>query len=92
MLLIMTIQKLIEGYEFDKVEGNTEGIMTIKDIEVTYIYEFVKGQGDGENPVITPEDKPYTGVEESNSYTSVITMISSLTLGTYLVVSKKRFN
>ncbi len=66
--------------------------MTIKDIEVTYIYEFVKGQGDGEDQVITPEDKPYTGVEESNSYTSVITMISSLTLGTYLVVSKKRFN
>lgn len=63
-----------------------------EDIEVVYVYQFVKGQGDGENPTVTIEDKPYTGVEESNSYTSVITMISSLTLGTYLVVSKKRFN
>lgn len=87
-----TEAKTFDDYELVKVEGNEEGTYSKEDIEVVYVYQFVKGQGDGEDPTVTIEDKPYTGTEESNSYTSVITMISSLTLGTYLVVSKKRFN
>ena len=78
--------------EIDTDKELAEGTYFKEDIEVVYVYQFVKSQGAGENPTVTIEDKPYTGVEESNSYTSVITMISSLTLGTYLVVSKKRFN
>ena len=84
-----TIQKLIEGYEFDKVEGNTEGIMTIKDIEVTYIYEFVKGQGDGEDPEEPKkEEKPYTGVYTSSL--NIIPFALSLSLGSFLVLNRKK--
>ena len=84
-----TIQKLIEGYEFDKVEGNTEGIMTIKDIEVTYIYEFVKGQGDGIDPEEPKkEEKPYTGVYTSSL--NIIPFALSLSLGSFLVLNRKK--
>lgn len=84
-----TIQKLIEGYEFDKVEGNTEGIMTIKDIEVTYIYEFVKGEGDGEDPEEPKkEEKPYTGVYTSSL--NIIPFALSLSLGSFLVLNRKK--
>lgn len=84
-----TIQKLIEGYEFDKVEGNTEGIMTIKDIEVTYIYEFVKGEGDGEEPEEPKkEEKPYTGVYTSSL--NIIPFALSLSLGSFLVLNRKK--
>lgn len=84
-----TIQKLIEGYEIDKVEGNTEGIMTIKDIEVTYIYEFVKGEGDGEDPEEPKkEEKPYTGVYTSSL--NIIPFALSLSLGSFLVLNRKK--
>lgn len=84
-----TIQKLIEGYEFDKVEGNTEGIMTIKDIEVTYIYEFVKGEGDGEDPEEPKkEEKPYTGVYTSSL--NIIPFALSISLGSFLVLNRKK--
>ena len=84
-----TIQKLIEGYEFDKVEGNPEGIMTIKDIEVTYIYEFVKGEGDGEDPEEPKkEEKPYTGVYTSSL--NIIPFALSLSLGSFLVLNRKK--
>ena len=85
-----TIQKLIEGYEFDKLEGNPEGIMTIKDIEVTYIYEFVKGQGDGEDPEEPKkeEEKPYTGVYTSSL--NIIPFALSLSLGSFLVINRKK--
>lgn len=84
-----TIQKLIEGYEFDKVEGNTEGIMTIKDIEVTYIYEFVHGEGDGEDPEEPKkEEKPYTGVYTSSL--NIIPFALSLSLGSFLVLNRKK--
>lgn len=84
-----TIQKLIEGYEFDKVEGNTEGIMTIKDIEVTYIYEYVHGEGDGEDPEEPKkEEKPYTGVYTSSL--NIIPFALSLSLGSFLVLNRKK--
>ena len=93
-----TKAKDITGYVLDKIEGVETGKMTIKDIHVTYIYEFVHGTGDIEEPVIKPEEKPtpdipYTGIEEKNdNSTNVILMSSSLILFGGLVVLRKKIN
>lgn len=63
--------------------------MTIKDIEVTYIYEFVKGQGDGIDPEEPKkEEKPYTGVYTSSL--NIIPFALSLSLGSFLVLNRKK--
>lgn len=77
-----TIQKEIEGYEFLEVQGNEEGKYTIKDIEVTYIYEYVHGEGDGEDP---KEEKPYTGAYESINILPIV----SLTLSLGVILNRK---
>lgn len=56
-----TIQKEIEGYYFQAVEGNTSGKMTKDTIEVTYIYSKYLGTGDTD---IEEDNKPSTGDTE----------------------------
>ena len=101
-----TESKDITGYILNKVDGLEEGNMTLEDIHVTYIYEFVHGTGDTDEPVIKPDEKPeekkeekptsdipYTGIEEDETNsTNIILMGSSLTLLIGLVVLRKKFN
>ena len=87
-----TILKVINGYELKYIEGNDTGKMTIKDIIVTYVYEYVMGEG-GDDISVTPEEPevpeiPYTGIEDESDITS-LTGISALSL-MYMIIVRKR--
>lgn len=87
-----TVLKDIYGYELKRIEGNTTGNMTIKDITVTYVYEFVMGEGGDDVPVVPEKPEtpniPYTGIEEESDITS-LTGISALSL-MYMIIVRKR--
>ena len=90
-----TVLKDIYGYELNHVEGEETGKMTIKDIIVTYVYEYVMGEGGDDTPekpdVTDVPEIPYTGVEEDIcEYGSLTTM--SITSLAYLVLIRKKFN
>lgn len=90
-----TVLKDIYGYELNHVEGEETGKMTIKDIIVTYVYEYVMGEGGDDTPekpdVPDVPEIPYTGVEEDIcEYGSLTTM--SITSLAYLVLIRKKFN
>lgn len=84
-----TEAKTIENYELSKVIGNEKGIYTKEDSVVTYVYEYVMGQGDMEDPI---EEKPYTGITETNNALDYILASSSLLSAAVLVILKKKFN
>lgn len=92
-----TSAKDITGYVLNRVVGNENGTIINGTIEVTYVYEFVHGTGDVEEPVITPDPEPeipYTGIEEDNDNNTaniVLMSISSVSL-IGLLVFKKKFN
>lgn len=81
--------KTIENYELSKVIGNEKGIYTKEDSVVTYVYEYVMGQGDMKDPI---EEKPYTGITETNNTLDYILASSSLLSAAILVILKKKFN
>lgn len=87
-----TVLKDIYGYELKRIEGNTTGNMTIKDITVTYVYEYVMGEGGDDVPVVPEKPEtpniPYTGIEEESNITS-LTGISALSL-MYMIIVRKR--
>ena len=87
-----TVLKDIYGYELKRIEGNTTGNMTIKDITVTYVYEYVMGEGGDDVPVVPEKPEtpniPYTGIEEESDITS-LTGISALSL-MYMINVRKR--
>lgn len=87
-----TVLKDIYGYELKRIEGNTTGNMTIKDITVTYVYEYVMGQGGDDVPVVPEKPEtpniPYTGIEEESDITS-LTGISALS-SMYMIIVRKR--
>lgn len=87
-----TVLKDIYGYELKRIEGNTTGNMTIKDITVTYVYEYVMGEGGDDVPVVPEKPEtpniPYTGIEEKSDITS-LTGISALSL-MYMIIVRKR--
>ena len=87
-----TVLKDIYGYELKRIEGNTTGNMTIKDITVRYVYEYVMGQGGDDVPVVPEKPEtpniPYTGIEEESDITS-LTGISALSL-MYMIIVRKR--
>lgn len=87
-----TVLKDIYGYELKRIEGNTTGNMTIKDITVTYVYEYVMGEGGDDVPVVPEKPEtpniPYTGIEEESDITS-LTGISALSL-MYMIIVRKR--
>lgn len=84
-----TEAKTIENYELSKVIGNEKGIHTKEDSVVTYVYEYVMGQGDMKDPI---EEKPYTGITETNNTLDYILASSSLLSAAILVILKKKFN
>lgn len=81
-----TEAKTIENYELSKVIGNEKGIYTKEDSVVTYVYEYVMGQGDMKDPI---EEKPYTGITETNNTLDYILASSSLLSAAILVILKK---
>lgn len=89
-----TVLKDIYGYELKRIEGNTTGSMTIKDIVVTYVYEYVMGEGGDDVPVVPEKPEtpniPYTGIEEESDITS-LTGISALSLMYMIIVRKRGF-
>ena len=55
-----SFEKTIDGYYLVRVEGNTEGLYTTEEQEVTYVYESLNGEGntDIEPEPTEPEAKP----------------------------------
>ena len=94
-----TLLKEIYGYELNHIEGNVTGKMTIKDIYVTYVYEYVMGEGGDDTPVtpVTPENPevpeiPYTGIEDEITYEYSTLTTMSITYLAYLILTRKKFN
>lgn len=80
----------IEGYTLINTIGNETGKYTSsKTIEVTYVYQFTKGQGSVEEPVINPpvEEPPHTSV--NTSIYALVLLVNVLGIG---VLLKKREN
>lgn len=79
-----TIEKEFDGYTLIKVEGNTKGKYTEEDTVVTYIYQYTKGQGTVEEPIITP---PHTS--SNGSVYGLLLLVNILGVSTLL---KKKEN
>lgn len=70
-----TIKKSFSGYRFVEVKGSTKGVYIAGEtIEVTYVYEKM--------PTI------YTGVNENNTYTTIL-LVSSIALVILIAFKKK---
>lgn len=85
-----TTSEDIEGYTLINTIGNETGKYTSsKTIEVTYVYQFIKGQGSVEEPVINPpvEEPPHTSV--NTSIYALVLLVNVLGIG---VLLKKREN
>ena len=80
----------ITNYELINTIGEVKGKYTKEDIVVTYIYQFVMGEG-GDNTNVEP-DIPYTGIE-SDSYLLEYSLMGTSALGLILLsILKKKFN
>ncbi len=80
----------ITDYELINTIGEVKGKYTKEDIVVTYIYQFVMGEG-GDNTNVEP-DIPYTGIE-SDSYLLEYSLMGTSALGLILLsILKKKFN
>lgn len=80
----------IEDYTLINTIGNETGKYTSsKTIEVTYVYQFTKGQGSVEEPVINPpvEEPPHTSVN-----TSIYALVLLVNVLGISVLLKKREN
>lgn len=85
-----TTSEDIEGYTLINTIGNETGKYTSsKTIEVTYVYQFTKGQGSVDEPVINPpvEEPPHTSV--NTSIYALVLLVNVLGIG---VLLKKREN
>lgn len=80
----------ITDYELINTIGEVKGKYTKEDIVVTYVYQFVMGEG-GDNTNGEP-DIPYTGIE-SDSYLLEYSLMGTSALGLILLaILKKKFN
>lgn len=80
----------ITDYELINTIGEVKGKYTKEDIVVTYIYQFVMGEG-GDNTNGEP-DIPYTGIE-GDSYLLEYSLMGTSALGLILLaILKKKFN
>lgn len=80
----------ITDYELINTIGEVKGKYTKEDIIVTYVYQFVMGEG-GEDTNTEP-DIPYTGIE-SDSYLLEYSLMGTSALGLILLaILKKKFN
>ena len=85
-----TTSEDIEGYTLINTIGNETGKYTSsKTIEVTYVYQFTKGQGSVDEPVINPpvEEPPHTSVN-----TSIYALVLLVNVLGISVLLKKREN
>lgn len=85
-----TTSEDIEGYTLINTIGNETGKFTSsKTIEVTYVYQFTKGQGSVDEPVINPpvEEPPHTSVN-----TSIYALVLLVNVLGISVLLKKREN
>ena len=73
------------GYELIETEGKETGLYQTEDQVVTYIYEFVDGEGGDDTPEI-----PNTGINTNNTL-EITTVLSMITL-VGAIVLRKRFN
>lgn len=83
----------ITDYELIKTIGEEKGKYTKEDIIVTYVYQYVMGQGGDDVPVTPTEPEiPYTGIE-SDSYILEYSLMGTSALGLILLaILKKKFN
>lgn len=80
----------ITDYELIKTIGEEKGKYTKEDIIVTYVYQFVMGEGGDDTP--KEPDIPYTGIE-SDSYLLEYSLMGTSALGLILLaILKKKFN
>lgn len=80
----------ITDYELINTIGEEKGKYTKEDIIVTYVYQYVMGEGGDDTPV-EPEI-PYTGIE-SDSYILEYSLMGTSALGLILLaILKKKFN
>lgn len=80
----------ITDYELINTIGEVKGTYTKEDIVVTYVYQFVMGEG-GDDTNGEP-DIPYTGIE-SDSYLLEYSLMGTSALGLILLaILKKKFN
>lgn len=80
----------ITDYELINTIGEVKGKYTKEDIVVTYVYQFVMGEG-GDDTKVEP-DIPYTGIE-SDSYLLEYSLMGTSALGLILLaILKKKFN
>lgn len=80
----------ITDYELINTIGEVKGKYTKEDIIVTYVYQFVMGEG-GDNTNGEP-DIPYTGIE-GDSYLLEYSLMGTSALGLILLaILKKKFN
>lgn len=80
----------ITDYELINTIGEVKGTYTKEDIVVTYVYQFVMGEG-GDDTNGEP-DIPYTGIE-GDSYLLEYSLMGTSALGLILLaILKKKFN
>lgn len=80
----------ITDYELINTIGEVKGKYTKEDIVVTYVYQFVMGEG-GDDTKVEP-DIPYTGIE-GDSYLLEYSLMGTSALGLILLaILKKKFN
>ena len=80
-----TTSETIEGYELIKTIGNETGKYAEEDITVTYVYQYVMGEGGDDTP-----DIPYTGIESNNIV--IYSTIGTFLLGALALILKKFAN
>ena len=80
-----TTSETIEGYELIKTIGNETGKYAEEDITVTYVYQYVMGEGGDDTP-----DIPYTGIESNNIV--IYSTIGTFLLGAFALILKKFAN
>ena len=80
-----TTSETIEGYELIKTFGNETGKYAEEDITVTYVYQYVMGEGGDDTP-----DIPYTGIESNNIV--IYSTIGTFLLGALALILKKFAN
>ena len=80
-----TTSETIEGYELINTIGNETGKYAEEDITVTYVYQYVMGEGGDDTP-----DIPYTGIESNNIV--IYSTIGTFLLGALALILKKFAN
>ena len=83
----------ITDYELKNVIGEEKGKYTKENTIVTYVYEYVMGQG-GDDTFVTPEEPeiPYTGIDGENYILEYSLMGTSILGIAILLILKKKFN